>query len=327
MTPVRALLASLFAAVLLGAGAFIAAGFAGGRPHDLLPLLALGRTPFSLWCFLVSWGAVVIGVLGVLAAFFAFIAPDEDDEPRFRRRGFPKGAPIFLIAIALGLVWFALRCAGAAAAPPIAVPVEPDAGGKAQSELLGEAPEIDMPTVAEPLSMPKPVAEAAAYQWPYKVPSVRDVSYSFASGDGPFSDESENRRLLCGKAWAAVSGSASEEGPAGRNRTRALMRATAAQSAAGSWTKGHPECGRTIVLGVNLGQHARIAGDGDDGAASAYQRQVLVVSRARADASQPLTAEAAQTELRAFLDDPASRAALYGGRIFPAEPEILKPQQ
>ena len=320
MTPVRAILASLFAAVLLGAGAFIAARLAGGHPHDLVPLLALGRIPFSLWCFLAAWGAILIGGLGILAACLAFIAPEEEDDPRFRRRGFPKGAPIILIAIALGLVFLALRCAGPAGAPPIAAPVEPDPVVQPQPESPGETPEIP-----EPASAPKPVAESASYQWPYKVPLVRDAGDAVAAGESPFPDEIENRRLFCGKAWAAVTGSASEEGPAYRNRVRASMRAKAAQRAAGFWLNGHPDCGQTIVFGVDLGQHARIDGAGDDGVASAYQRQILVVSRARGD-GETLSAGAAEAELRAFLDDPASRAALYGGRGFPAAPQILKPQ-
>ncbi|MEK7266931.1 MAG: hypothetical protein AAB227_12625 [Pseudomonadota bacterium] len=320
MTPVRALLASLFAAILLGAGAFIAASLADGRPHDLLPLLSLGRAPFSLWCFLAAWGAVLFGALGILAAFLAFIAPEEDADPHFRRRGFPKGAPILLIAIALGLLWFALRCAGETSAPPIAVPVMPAPAAPVDSELLGEAPEIP-----EPASAPTPVADAAAYQWPFKVPLVRGDSAADLAGERLFPDETENRRLFCGKAWIAVTGSSSEEGPADRNWTRARMRASAAQRAVNSWLAEHPDCGRPIVIGVNLGQHSPIAGDGDDGAASAYQRQVLVVSRARFSAEETLSAAAAQAELRAFLDDPASRAALYGGRTFAADPQILSP--
>ena len=138
-----------------------------------------------------------------------------------------------------------------------------------------------------------------------------------------FDDNAESRRHLCGKAWVAVTGSSSQEGPEDRNRKRAAMRAAAAQSAAHGWIENHPECGRTIVLGVDLGQHAPSVGESDDGAASAYQRQTLIVSRARADAGDAITASGAASELRAFLDDPASRAALYGGRVFPSEPIIL----
>lgn len=320
MTPVRALLASLFAAILLAAGAFIAASLAGGRPHDLTPLLALDRTPFSLWCFLAAWGAVGLGGLAILAAFLAFIAPEEEDDPRFRRRGFPKGAPILLIALALGLVWVALRCAGDTPVPPISAPVAPDPSVPAPSELLGETTET--PQSAPP---PAPETATASYQWPYKAPLARDGADLSEIAERPLPDENENRLLLCGKIWAAVTGSASEEGPTDRNRRRALLRARAAQRAADAWIEGRPECGPTIVFGVNLGQHARASGDGGDGASTGYQRQVLVVARARAGAAETLTPAAAEAELRAFLADPAGRAALYGGRVFPDEPQILAP--
>jgi len=325
MTPVRALLASLFATVLVGAGAFIAASLAGGRPHDLVPLLALGRNPFSLWCFLAAWGAIVFGVFGILAAFLAFIAPEEDDDPRFRRRGFPKGAPIILIAAALFLVWFALRCAGEEAATPIAAPVEPGPAAPPETALLGDADEIEAPTISTPPASPKPAAEATSFQWPYKYPPVNDGSDlrgRIARSDGLFADDAESRRLLCGKAWVAATGSSSQEGPAERNRIRASMRAAAAQRAAENWLKAHADCGQTVVLGVDLGQHAQTAGGDGGGAATAYQRQTLIVSRARAGDGD-VTAGEATGELRAFLDDPASRAALYAGRDFPSEPVIL----
>lgn len=324
MTPVRALIASLFAATIFGAGAFIAASLGGGRPHDLVPLLSLGRTPFSLWCFLAAWGAIVIGVLGVLAAFLAFIAPEEEDDPRFRRRGFPKSAPLILIAIALGLVWLALRCADAAAAPPIAVAIELETvAGEDPADLSGEpAPAANAPGTD---NSPAPIAEAAAFQWPYKIPLVRDNSAIWSGDPEPFSDDDEARRLLCGKAWLAVTGSSSEEGPAERNVVRARLRAGRAMAQASGWLSRHEDCGPTIVFGIDLGQHARVTGRNDDGAASAYQRQVLVVSRTRRSADESLSAGAAEEELRAFLQDPAARAALYAGRTFPAEPQILAP--
>src|SRR3990167_696745 len=326
MTPVRAFLASLFTAILFGAGAFIAARLAGGRPHDLLPLLALGGPDFSLWCFLAAWGALLFAGFGVIAAFLAFIAPEDDEDAHFRRHGFPKGAPILLIALALGLVWFAVRCAGIAAEPPIAAPVEPEPAVTAPAP-SPETPSPEAAPAAAPetpplLAAPQPVAEAASYRWPYMVPLAADGVAEAGGGESPFPDEVENRRLFCGKAWAAVTGSASEEGPAHRNARRALLRTQAAQRAAQSWLDAHQECGPTVVLGVNLGQHAPIAGD-NDGAATAYQRQTLVVSRSRASNGDAISAAAATAELQAFLDDPARREALYAGRIFPAVPQIL----
>lgn len=324
MTPVRAVFASLFAATIFGAGVFIAASLAGSRPHDLVPLLSLSRIPFSLWCFLAAWGAIIAGVLGVLAAFLAFIAPEEEDDPRFRRRGFPKSAPLVLIAVALGLVWLALRCASAAAPPPIALPVEPETGtGETPADLPAEAP----PAAEAPVAAgdPAPTSEAAAFQWPYKIPLVRDEGAIWSGDPKPFFDDDEARRLLCGKAWLAVTGSSSEEGPAERNAVRARLRAGRAMAEASLWLSRHAECGPAIVFGIDLGQHAAVAGRDDDGAASAYQRQVLVVSRTHRSADEALSAGAAEEELRAFLGDPAARAALYAGRNFPAEPQILAP--
>ncbi len=321
MTPVRALFASLFAAVLLGAGAFIAASFADSRPHELAPLLSPGRSPFSLWCFLAAWSAIVTGALGVIAAFLAFIAPEEDDHERFRRRGFPKSAPLVLIALSLAFLWFALRCAGTPATPPIAVPVEPASVSEpAESQLLGGEPNVEesAPAVA-------PVAEATSFSWRYMDPLLRGDSIVWGAGAHPFSDDLENQRLLCGKAWVAVTGSASEEGPPERNALRAERRAREAMARARAWLSQHDDCGATIVLGIDLGQHAPVAGGGDDGVSSAYQRQTLVVSRARRAIDERLTEAAAEAELSAFLADSAARAALLGPRIFPAEPQILTP--
>ena len=331
MTPVRALLAGLIAAVLFGAGLFIATSFAGGRPHDLLPLLSLERTPFSLVCFAAAWGAFIAGALGILAAFLAFIAPEEEDDPRFRRRGFPKAAPLVLIAIALGLAWFALRCAGVVEdEAPVAVAVEPE---PVVTEPIAEPDSEPAPAPAAAIEiepLPAPATDAAAYQWRYKYPMPRENGGAlWNAAPEPLTNESENARLLCGKAWVAVTGSASEEGPPARNETRARLRARKAMTQAADWLSRHEECGSTIVFGVDLGQHTPAlnaqANGRDDGAASAYQRQILVVSRARANAGEQLGREAARRELEAFLADPGERARLLAGRSFTAAPVILEP--
>jgi hypothetical protein len=327
MTPVRALLACLLAAILLGAGTFIVASAAGSRPHDLVPLLSIGRSPFSLWCFLAAWGALVTGALGVLAAFLAFVAPEEDDDPRFRRRGFPKSAPLILVAMALGLIYFALRCSGEPRQAPIPVPVAPEPVEAApETALLGEEPApIDAPAAEIPQAT-MPAADSASFEWRYKYPLPRGEGAVWDNIDQPFADQAETARLLCGKAWVAVTGSASEEGPAERNAIRARLRAERAMMRAQSWLSRHDECGQTIVLGVDLGQHAPVAGlSADDGAASAYQRQILVVSRLRRSPDEAPTIDAAIAELDQFLANPADRASLYAGRVFPEAPEILRP--
>lgn len=321
MTPVRALIAGLLAAILFGAGLFIAASLAGGRPHDLVPLLSLSRTPFSLWCFLAAWGALLLGFLGVLAAFLAFIAPEEEDDPRFRRRGFPKAAPLVLIALAIALAFFALRCVRDHETP-IAVAVPP--------QEFETSPETPLPDdefdVLEATSLPPPVAvRAADFQWRYMDPLIREPGGVWAQNGLPFSNDDENARLLCGKAWVAVTGSASEEGPAERNAARARLRTERAMARTQSWLERHEECGRTVVLGIDLGQHASTGPIADEGAATAYQRQILVASRGRIGEDEELSTDTAEHELRAFLAEPANRAALYAGRQFPAEPAILAP--
>jgi hypothetical protein len=323
MTPVRALFAGLVAAILFGAALFIATSFAGGRPHDLVPLLSLTRAPSSLLCFLAAWGAFALGGLGVIAAFLAFLAPDDDDDPRLRRRGFPKAAPLALIAAALGAAFIALRCAAGAAAAPIAVavlaPVEAAvAVDRAEAELLGGEPIANAAT-------PEAVAGAAAFQWRFKDPLLRGDGPLWMGGGQPFSDEAEAARLLCGKAWIAVTGSASEEGPPDRNAARSEIRTRQAMTRAAQWLARHAECGAPILFGVDLGQHTPTMSSADEGAATAYQRQILVASRARADGEAALSVAAAEAELAVFLSDPAMRAALLAGRQLIAAPAIIRP--
>ncbi len=323
MTPVRALIAGLLAAVIFAAGLFIAANAAEARPHDLVPLLSIGRTPFSVWCFLAAWGAVGFGVLGVLSAFLAFVAPEEEEDPRFRRRGFPKALPPFLIALALGLAYLALACGPKSGdEPPIAVPVPPapDLGPPSPTKLSGE--EDPLP---EPPPQIEPVGVAAAsFQWRYMDPRVSDGRAFWTGGSEPFADGAETRALLCGKDWIAVTGSASQEGPAERNAARARRRTERAMKNAASYIYNRDDCGGAHVFGVDLGQHVPTGVSLDDaGAATAYQRQVLVASRARGGAS--MSVDAAEADLRAFLSDPAGRAALLAGREFAAEPDIIRP--
>jgi len=307
MTPIRALLASLFASILLGAGSFIVASFGGGRPHDIVPILTRTAEPFSLLCFLAAWGAIVGGALGVIAAFFAFIAPEEDDDPRVRRRGFPKPAALVLIMLALALFHLALKCA-ATAPVPIAAPVEP-------------AP-TEVP--APPQEAIRPVASESGFSWSYMDPIMRASGPVWSPDAAPFGDDGENARLLCNVAWVAVTGSSSEEGPENRNMARSRARTLRAMSRAEEWLFRHTECGPTIVLGLDLGQHVAVENVRDP-AASAYQRRVLTVVRSRRDGGERLSVAGARAELTAYLADPENRRRLLAGRAFPAEPQILTP--
>jgi len=297
------------------AGAMIVARTGGREAADLIEILLAGPGS-GLLCFLAAAGAVLFGALGVLMALLAFIFREEDDDRQFRRRGFPKGLPILLIVLSLVLVWFARRCAPASAPEaPVAVTVEPDAppADDLEGELQGGEPIVAAPPIT---------AAATAFSWSYKNPLIREGGAGiWVRGEGPFTDDAEARALLCGKAWVAVTGSASEEGPADRNAVRSRLRAVAADNAASQWIKSQSDCVTGALFAVDLGQHAAgVAGDA--GAATAYQRQVLVISRAR-QGDEFISASAARAELAAFLADPASRAALLGGRRFPAEPVIL----
>lgn len=317
MTPVRAVLAAVLAAIMVFAGAIIVARVGGREAADIIEILLAGPGP-GLLCFIAAAGALVLGALGVLTAFLAFLFREEDNDRQIRKRGFPKGLPLVLIALTLTLVWFALRC-GAAPEPaaPVAVPVAPNAppAEDIETALAGGAP-------ASPPAPPALVFGDAAFDWPYKDPLIRDGRAVWMTAARPFSDDGA-AALLCGKAWVAVTGSASEEGPPDRNAERARARALAAAEAAKNWLARRRECGQTPVFAVDLGQHAPGAG-GDTGAATAYQRRVLVIARRRMN-DETMTAAAARADLAGRLADPADRAALLAGRRFRAEPVIIAP--
>lgn len=314
MTPVRAIFASLFAAVILAAGLFIVARLEGARPHDLVSLLSWDRTPFSLWSFLAAWGAVSLGALGVLGAFLAFIAPEDLDDPHYPRRGFPKSAPLFLVAAGLALAFIAFRAIGAGRAAPIAVALALEAPAPRAEPIAAEAPAA----VTEGVGV-----AASAFSWRYMDPFVNDSGAVWGGYAQPFADEAESAALLCDAVWIAVSGSASEEGPPDRNARRARFRAELAMSRAERWLARHPECGETYVFGVDLGQHAGGAAAPNDGASTAYQRQILLAFRRRSGDGEELSVLEAEAELRDFLDDAENRRAFYAGRDFPRDPVIL----
>lgn len=319
MTPVRAFAAAFLAAVMVVAGALIVARSLGREGSDLFEVFLAGPAAGPL-CFLAAAGAILFAAGGVLTAFLAFIEREEPDDGPFRRRGFPKSLPLVLIILSLALVWVALRCASAPATDaPVAVAVEPEAppAEDLEAELVGGDPVPEIVGAA-----PVVAYSETDFDWAFRDPLIRVDGARWMSRNRPFTDET-SRDALCGKAWVAVTGSASEEGPAERNAERARLRATAAAVAARGWIARHPDCGETVVFGVDLGQHAASVAD-ETGAATAYQRRVLVMARERRD-GETLTAEAARAELAGYLGDPASRALFLGGRRFPAEPVILAP--
>jgi hypothetical protein len=306
MTPVRAIIAGLLAAIALAAGLFIAADAGGGRPHEAVRLLSFGGAP--LVCALAAWGSLAAAALAILAAFLAFLVPAEDAADPQRARGAPKSAAPILIAISLALFVFALDCAGEEGPVAVAVAPTPAAGASTAA------------TPASPVEI-----GAASFQWRFMDPYVNASGAVWGGYEQPFA-RAPDGELLCGKLWVAVSGSASEEGPADRNARRARFRTELAMARAERWLAAHPECGETVVLGVDLGQHAPTGPITDNGAATAYQRQILLAWRRRADGDQAVDAAAAESELRAFLADRDNRLALYAGRRFPNPPAILGPR-
>jgi hypothetical protein len=319
MTPVRAFIAGVLALVMLGAGAFIVASAAGAEPHDLVPLLGFDRASAALLCFLAAWGAIIFGALGVIASFLAFIEREEVDD--LRRRGFPKGLPVLLIALSLTLAWYALRCAAQPAPDPIAVPVAPTPAPEPLAAPL--EPEKPQPVVEAP--SPTVSGAASSFEWRFKDPLIRDQGPLWSGADAaPFANEPEARALLCGKAWVAVTGSASEEGPAERNERRARIRAENAAAAARDYLARNPDCGETPVFALSLGQHAPTGAAGEDGAATAYQRQMFVISRLRASADEVLSRAEARAELTEFLAASAP-STILGERRFSSAPVIIEP--
>ncbi|MFN0022499.1 MAG: hypothetical protein ACKVS5_01210 [Parvularculaceae bacterium] len=319
MTPARAVLAAILATVMLLAGALIVARTSGRSGADFLEILLAGPAP-GLWCFLAAAGAVAFGAAGIFTAFLAFIAREEEDDGPFRRRSFPKAAPLILIVLALALVWYALRCAPAVeTADPIAVAVAPEApvADEVEDALQGGDPVADLDSQFSTI-----LFGDSGFDWTFKDPLIRSGSHQWMTRERPFTDDAAET-LLCGKAWVAVTGSASEEGPADRNAERSRLRAMAAAEAARRWIARRSDCGATPVFAVDLGQHA--AGSPDEtGVATAYQRRVLVVSRVR-KTDEVLSPDAASAELAGILANPASIAALLGGRRYRAEPVILTP--
>ncbi len=324
MTPARAVLAAILATVMLLAGALIVARTGGRSGADFLEVLLAGPAP-GLWCFLAAAGAVAFGAAGIFTAFLAFIAREEDeDEGPFRRRGFPKAAPLILIILALALVWYALRCAPAAeAADPIAVAVAPEAPIE---ENIDDALEGGEPLDAINLQGSSTIFGETDFDWTFKNPLIGDGGHRWMTRERPFTDDragGANDALLCKKAWIAVTGSTSEEGPADRNAARSRLRALEAAAAARGWLARRPDCGKPFVFAVDLGQHEG-AGRDDTGLSTANQRRVLIAARLP-NAVGALTATVARAELGALLANPTSRELFFGGRRFPAEPVILAP--
>lgn len=328
--PVRSLIAAIIALVILATGSVLIMAQEKATYADFLALLQLRQPDASLLCVLAGWGAVVAGALTVVTSFAAFIAEDDDG---IRRRGFPKGIPIIFLLMALALFWGAIRCVTRAAPETVRIVVAPAPA----PEPVGEPePEPLPPLIEEPAppAIPSVATYATGMTWRFMYPLILDGTYvrspentqalaRLFPADDPYS---EVRGMLCGKAWVAFTGSASEEGPFERNERRARLRAELVAAQAKSWLSSRgPDCPRPVILGVDLGQHAPTEAVSLDGAATGYQRQVLIAARDRASAGEAVTPSEAADELRQYLADPANEQALLAGRRFQRPAKVLVP--
>lgn len=318
--PARAFIAAIFVLALLAGGAYLTLDLKDAGINDVLALLRRDNPDISLLCTVAAWGALVAGGLAVIAGFAAFFEEEEDDDG-FRRRGVPKIAPLLLIAVSLVLFWAMFDCAARSAPPPATVISKP-------------APAPPPPPVA-PLPAPAINVDRAAYDWPFMIPLIDDDYYRETpeltralAALFPFADEGGRvRAMLCDAAWVMVTGSASEEGPRPRNETRSRIRAEFAAAAARRWLAVHTDdCRAPLIFAVDLGQHAptlpAVAGDGSD---TAFQRSLIVVSRAKRDGEAPLSVSAALGEADDYLADPANLRALLAGRVYPNPPRLFLP--
>jgi hypothetical protein len=348
--------AALLAVFVLVAGSIVVAGWRGADLGDVSDHLFRRAADPSILKSALAWVWLGLGLAGVAAAFAAFVSVEGDESPnRLPHRRFPKSAPLLLLAGSLGVLWF-LFAPGAASRPaaeartPAQTPAEqtidaqlagggapdarrpepaledPPAAAAAALDIAAEGPAAVRPAEVAPVA---PASEETALIWTYELPHVRD-------GDVVISDAVDRdlarllpmddpggvvARMMCGKAWLAFAGSASEEGPPDRNAVRSRARAELLAVRAASWLDRHPNCDRPIVLALDLGQH--VATGAGDPRRTAYQRQALLISRVRANPAERLTPARARSELEAFYADAEMRTRLLGARQFRSAPQIF----
>jgi hypothetical protein len=320
-SPLRALLGAIVMALLLAIGVAVVLNFIKSDFGAFADQI-FGRTPSAtLWSRVAGWLAVGAGVLAILAAYVAWY-----EEPEFdgiTRRGFPRYIPVFFFAATLALLWLAMSLLKKPEATP---PTPPPAVAPAEEEPLelegGEpVPEPQVTAVAMPLryTFRYPLitargAEGAAY-------TQRDLALAFPMKDV----DGRVRALLCGKAWVALAGSASQEGDRDRNETRARLRAELAVARARTWLAAHADdCPAPALIGLDLGQHAAVvSAPSADGADTADQRQLIIVTRALRAEEDPASTSAALAEARAFYASNAGRTAVLGGRRYQREAEFF----
>ncbi len=337
----RAGLAAIITAVLWLAGAAFMLNLTAAGPGAYFSSLFFQNEAQGLRCFLLAASALLAGGFAIVSSITAFRDSEDDDDDAF-----PFGAIPFFLVASLGFFWFAIDCAAtkpidapdmlqkmidASPAPDPLAPVEPEP----QSNL--ETP-IDVPVPVAEDRPPAPEVNALpnAASWPYQYPLIRNSGYlssratdAFLTSLFPADDrDGAMRALLCGKAWVAVSGASSQEGPALRNRLRAHFRAELAALNAQAWLNAQPDsCRPPAVLALDLGQHmSTVANASAGGGATGYQRQVFIVSRRLTPDESALEPADALSELQAFLSEPENRAALLGERRYHWAPLAFAPE-
>lgn len=362
--PIRSLFASLIIAGLIVGGAMFIMARQQVNFDDFVLLLQMRAPGATIFCWMFAWGATAAAALSVLTGFAAFLDdPDEDDyRRRGFPKGLP--AALLIIALVLFWAAFTCvgrrgeervvipidASAGAGATAAVVQPVD-EAGADVEDALAGASTDegrIESPAEAE--AEPAPVdlsrdneartpagsaimAQETALVWEYKYPLILGESYVysprmseaiaalFPAGD----PNGDVRAMLCGKAWVAFTGSASEEGPRERNVKRAQRRAEMVAGAASDWLDAHEDCQRPVILAITLGQHAATTIPlADGGRSTGYQRQALVASRDRA-AGEAVSRASASKELAAYLDSKDGLDALLGGRRYVSAPAIFTP--
>ncbi len=323
-SPLRALLAAVVMALLLAIGVTLV--LSGLKAHfgDFANQLFGHSDRATLWSRMAGWLAVGAGLLAVLAAYVAWY-----EEPEFdgvTRRGFPRYFPVLFFVLTLALLWlamFLLKKPEAAAAPPPPPAAEP--AREAPLELEG----------GDPVPEPQVAAVALPVRYTFRYPLItargaegaahtqRDLALAFPLND----EDGRVRALLCGKAWVALAGSASQEGDRDRNEARARLRAEYALARAKAWLAAHAEdCPAPALIGLDLGQHqAVVAAPAADGADTADQRQLIVITRALGADESAVSAEDALIEARAFYASGAGHAAILGGRRYAREAVFFAP--
>ncbi len=338
--PLRALFAIIVTAFLLFTGAFLMLRAQDASLAAFFTSLFLQNETNRVLCFVLALGALLSGLFALLSAFVFF----GDDDVEYDDNRFPFGAIPFFLLASLGFFWFAVGCENKVVYETVAPeqtladilpPAEPDPNEIAlgESAPFDDPPPLEAPAIVVETPPPAPSAHqfAGGAAWPYKYPLIQNGAYANSTAVQQFlSDlfaqddpDSALSNALCGKAWVALSGASSQEGPASRNQLRSRYRAELAAKKARDWISAQPQaCGRPVVLTVDLGQHQATVSNPGNGAATDYQREVLIVSRPLATDEAPSDGAAAVLELQAFLDDPKRRQTLIGNRQYRHAPKI-----